>query len=99
MGDWSRETLVLDVPVGSHSEKSLLADYDEGMLVFHNLDTIYKTRYDDEFRRVCQEAEFSAIDGQVLRGLVTVMGAGGADKISGSDFLRRSAATMPAVGT
>src|SRR4051812_30361297 len=79
--------LLLDVPIRSYTEAELLDAFDAGLLVFHNIDTIYKTQSDGGFRSVCQSAEFSVVDSQVLRGLVILMRAGSIDKVSGADFL------------
>lgn len=81
------EFSVLDVPVRSVDMSELLRSFDRGLLVFHNLDTINKTRSNPEFRQVCQEAELGVIDGQVLRMVITLFFARRAEKVSGSDFL------------
>lgn len=78
---------LMGVPITSVSMAELLADYDDGMLVFHNLDTINKARTDAAFREVCQGAELSVIDGQVLRLLIASLWGQAVDKVSGSDFL------------
>ena len=78
---------LLDVPVHPYSESKLLDAFDAGMLVFHNLDTIYKAQSDERFREICRSAEFSVVDSQVVRGLIMMMGGGRIDKVSGSDFL------------
>jgi exopolysaccharide biosynthesis WecB/TagA/CpsF family protein len=81
------EFSILDIPVRSVVMADLLASYDRGLLVFHNLDTINKARRNPEFRDVCRSAELGVFDGQVLRSLVTALWGRRAEKVSGSDFL------------
>ena len=78
---------VLDVPITSVDTDQLLESYDSGLLLFHNLDTMYKTCCDETFRAVCCTADYAAIDGQVLRGLLRVLWHRDVSKVSGADFL------------
>ena len=81
------EFSVLGVRVNSMTMGQLLGNYSEGLLVFHNLDTIRKAHVDAEFGAVCRDADLAVIDGQVLRMLVSALWWQRADKVSGSDFL------------
>lgn len=81
------EFSVLGVRVNSVSMERLLTEYDEGLLVFHNLDTIRKASLDAEFGAVCRDVDLAVIDGQILRMLVSALWWRRAEKVSGSDFL------------
>lgn len=81
------EVSVLGVRVDSVSMDRLLSEYEQGLLVFHNLDTIRKASADPEFGAVCRDADLAVIDGQVLRLLVSALWWRRAEKVSGSDFL------------
>lgn len=78
---------VLGLPLNSMSLEQLLASFSEGLLVFHNMDTINKTRHNPEYRRVCREADFAMIDGQALRLIILGLWGEPVEKVSGSDFL------------
>ena len=81
------ELAVLDVPVRSVGLEELVGSFDQGLLVFHNLDTLNKTRRDPAFREVCRDADLAVIDGQILRFLMSLLSRRSCEKVSGSDFL------------
>src|SRR6476620_7278673 len=65
----------------------LLERFTEGVLVFHNLDTLNKLQTNTEFARACAEAEYSVADGKILVYAAGFLGTPVPAKISGSDFL------------
>src|SRR4051812_25108993 len=78
---------VLGTPVHSISLADLLDSFDEGLLIFHNMDTLRKSQRHEEFGRVSRSADFAVIDGQAVRFLVSSLCGVPAHKVSGSDFL------------
>ena len=68
------------------SSGELLEEFDKGLVVFLNLDTLMKMQHSEPYARLCQQADFVMADGQIVVLASKMLGTPLRCKVSGSDF-------------
>lgn len=77
---------ILNIPVRAVTQAELLNRLDSGVLVTPNLDHLVKLQTDEEFYRVCREAEWVVCDSRILQMASRLLARPIPEAIPGSSF-------------